>query len=691
MPVILIALFVLFSCLADLWPVKKTYFFVYSTVDDLLTMDLQVHPAMRYTAGNGIHSGESLLYVLTVKLFHLLIPFRVACLRAVSVCSTVVSLFFLYLTGKRLFSRPVALLFLFLLVTSPIYLESMRAFGFIPLTNTIVVMAIYFFTASLRGRRPCPKLVLSALFGLMTLSLYLPGKLVIILPVLFFLFFPRKYWPRLLLYLFLVIIPVMAVDFAAGDVVFDIKYALEADGEFLMYGPTISCLTDRLQENAALLAGYLLQINRSYFIDPRAEIMEDSRSRLFNVMYTPFFFIGLGACLWRLFRRKEEGFIAAAWFTIFFLTPLLSTELTPRRFILALNPMYLMIAIGLVTCYRFFRARLPSPVARRYLAGSFLLLLIGTGLCDLHEFFFLVSRPSASYSRKELKKITEMIDKEGRKAAFIVIDETRVADLIWGNPYFARPLIGPDITRKFVYLNQLQDIRAYFPPAGEGVLYLFSLKGTGQSGEMADAIRQWDQDDSGALAVSTVAGTGFYTVLSTGGSSVPMPEDWAPAGMRHLKSSMDIPLRVSSEYSTVAGGIRLRDKRPETFWRISNREVGQPAWIMIDLGPEGERAIRVLRALPRENHPEEFFRNAELLGSRDGITWKNIASVTQDIVPRGEQWREWDFKNEEKYRYYKLIIHDGHSGRNNVFLSLAELDISGGDDRGTEATAGDDQ
>ena len=123
---VLIGLFVALAILADLWPVKTTYFYIYSRVDGLLTMDLPLNPAMRYAAGNGIHSTESFIYVLAVKLFYLLIPYRFFCLRAVSICSTAISLFFLFKLAALIFCRQIAFLFLFLLITSPIYLESMR-------------------------------------------------------------------------------------------------------------------------------------------------------------------------------------------------------------------------------------------------------------------------------------------------------------------------------------------------------------------------------------------------------------------------------------------------------------------------------------------------------------------------------------------------------------------------------------
>jgi len=132
-------------------------------------------------------------------------------------------------------------------------------------------------------------------------------------------------------------------------------------------------------------------------------------------------------------------------------------------------------------------------------------------------------------------------------------------------------------------------------------------------------------------------------------------------------SSLDIPLRVSSEYSTVAGGTRLMDDRPITFWRISNVEFGKPAWIIRDFGRDKSRIIRTLKAFPRRGHPEEFFRNAELFGSNDGQNWEAITSIVQDELPRSGDWQEWTFDNDRPYRFYKLMIYDGYTGRGEKF------------------------
>ena len=640
-----------------------------------MTMHLPINPAMRYAAGNGIHSTESLVYVLAVKLFYLLIPYRFACLRAVSVSSTVIALFFLFKLAAVLFCRQVAFLFLFLLVTSPIYLESTRAIGFIPLTNMIVIIAAYYFISSLNNKRWAIKVAISALFGLLTLSLYLPGKLIIVIITVSALLYIKRYWSKLLLYSVLIVAPILILDQALDDITYDVKYALEADGEFLMYSPAFSRLAERLTNNAEMMAGYLLQLGRRPFTEPFSELLEDCRSRLFNIAYTPFFFIGLAICLW---RRRPGTIFLLLWFGFFFLGPILSTELSPRRFILALNPIYLLVAVGLWFSYRLISRGIATPRGMKRFTCCSLIFLAGIGGLDLHEFFFQVARPGHNYSKAQLKEIAELINNQGKEAAAIVIDEITMKDLLWGNPYFDKQFIDPAVTGKFVYLNRLQNYVTKIPDQAGGVLYLYPLPDsrknfTPDDLQLYSDIRQVRDDLNEKIEVIQVPGIEFYSVLVKKGDKI--SDNRIKRLTRELdpRSSLAIPVRVSSEYSTVAGAERLMDSRPITFWRISNVELGNPAWIIRDFGRGKSRIIRTLKVLPRRGHPEEFFRNAELFGSNDGQDWEAITPIVQAELPRSGIWQEWKFDNDRPYRFYKLVIYDGYTGQGANFLSLAEL------------------
>ncbi len=675
--VTLIGLFVAFSIIADLWPVKNTYFYVYSRVDGLLTMDLPINPAMRYASGNGIHSTESLVYVLAVKLFYILIPYRFACLRTVSVVSTAIALFFLFRIAVLLFCRQIAVLFLFLLVTSPIYLESMRAIGFIPLTNMIVIIAAYFFISSLNSKKWAIKVAISALFGLLTLSLYLPGKLIIVIITIYGFLFLKRYWSKLILYLILIIAPILILDQVLDDISFDAKYAFQADGEFLMYSPSLSHLAERLTDNAEMVVGYLFHLGRRPFTEPLSGLAEDCRSRIFNIAYTPFLFLGLAICLW---RRGPGNVFLLLWFGVFFLGPILSTELSPRRFILALNPIYLLVAVGIWFSYRQITRRIVNPRAMKLFACCSLVFLAGIGGVDIFEFFFQVAKPEYAYSSNQLKEIAKLIDSEGQKADSILIDEIPMRNLIWGNPYFDKGFIDPDIAEKFIYPNQLQNYVTKLPQGEGGLLFLYPLPTSEEKYSEQDIQVLTDlKSEDGVLKkiaeVKAISGANFLTFLINDKSKLSPDIKKLLISEWQQGSSLEIPLRVSSEYSTVAGGQRLTDSRPETFWRISNVELGQPAWIIRDYGKGESRIIRTMKALPRRGHPEEFFRKAEIFGSDDGQNWDGISLIVQDHLPPPDTWQKWRLDNNKPYRFYKLMIYDGYTGKGENFFSLAELKL----------------
>ena len=132
--VLLIGFFLLIALLADLWPLKNTYF-NWNKVGVRAHATLlvnQLDPAMRYVEGGSPDADHSLYYLLAVKFFSIFIHSRLLCLRVLSIVATAISLFFLYRTATILFSRPVALITLFIMVTSPI---SQRQLYFPPNDN----------------------------------------------------------------------------------------------------------------------------------------------------------------------------------------------------------------------------------------------------------------------------------------------------------------------------------------------------------------------------------------------------------------------------------------------------------------------------------------------------------------------------------------------------------------------------
>lgn len=113
---------------------------------------------------------------------------------------------------------------------------------------------------------------------------------------------------------------------------------------------------------------------------------------------------------------------------------------------------------------------------------------------------------------------------------------------------------------------------------------------------------------------------------------------------------------------------------PDSYWHVDEKKIGQPAWVAADLGPGREEAVNLVRTLPRQDIPRQSFRTAIFQGSPDGGEWQDIAAVIQDRPPIAGKWREWLFTNQTPYRYYRLLIVDGHE-RNYAFYSLGGLEF----------------
>jgi hypothetical protein len=138
-----------------------------------------------------------------------------------------------------------------------------------------------------------------------------------------------------------------------------------------------------------------------------------------------------------------------------------------------------------------------------------------------------------------------------------------------------------------------------------------------------------------------------------------------------------VSLEASSESSGGGEVENLRDEDPDTFWHVAMDKIGQTAWVTVDFGAGRARVIRSLTARPRRGHPEQFFRLAQLLASQDGKTWNLLAPVAQDDPPVEGQSYSWTFDNDQAFRYYQLLISDGHQGSAHYFYSLGELEMLG--------------
>lgn len=424
----LICLSVFLSLLADCWPCKKHYFFSQDSVTKIFDNLADLKPGMRYSRGHGGESHESLAYLSLIKIVHRIIPSRIFCLRISSLLASLAALLLLYRIALELFSRWIALLFLFLLSTSPVYLESMRTLSFIPLSNLVVAAALYFIVSGLNNRRVFLKTLLLAGCCFLTMSLYVIGRLVALFAIVYFGLYLRRDWRKLMIFLLLLVGPLLLLDLALGDKRFNLKDAVEVGPEWLKMEPgrVEGTLKNRVRSNFILARDSLLQRERRPFED------EDHRSRLFNLFYTPFFLIGILLCLVRL---KRSNLFLLLWFALFFTVPLGSSWWGVRRIVFALPPIYLSIALGLEFVFRLLQRSFSSAACRNSLTGVSLALLAVIGGWDIHEFLFLVAKPTYNYSRGQLQSVAFSVMEEGRGNSFIwCVKPSR--DLILGNPYF---------------------------------------------------------------------------------------------------------------------------------------------------------------------------------------------------------------------------------------------------------------
>lgn len=676
----LIVLFVLSVFLADLWPARNVYFLIFHKVDSLLTMELPINAAMRYSAGHTENSCDSLPYVLLLKLIHIFIPGRLQVLRIASVAAALVALVCLYRMSSALFGRVIASIYLFLLVTSPVYLEGMRSFGFIPFTAALVAISTHLLFSTLNRKRTLVRVMLLSGCSFLLLSGYALGRVAIVFPLIIYGISPKRNWRKLIIYTVVLVSLIMVFDLASGDTRFDFKDWYTVGTEWMMNRsnqPLHIRNSHRVLRNTTDLADYFLQRDRTPFMEPTSA--DDlTQARIFNPVYTPFFLAGLIFCL---VKRKQNQVSLLLWAGCFILALLPTTELAMRRFIFALPPIYLLLALGLRRVYQALLHLAGSASRRRILLSVSLVFLCATGGYDLYEYFFRVARPKCDYSSSQLAEVAEYIEQQGREVSSIVIGHSPIfLPLIWGNPHFDPRVVRVETAKKIVYEHQEgitlrgQIDRALYEGTGTLYLYPFFPGAEIEYGpELRNELRQLSEQPPPGVSVSRVPGVEMYGVtVKNSGFHLPASANRA---YRYALYKNEQSISVSSEYSWDNSHRQLVDGRPETFWKISPPEIGKPVWVLFDLGREGTRAIRSLSALPRADRPEEFFRESVLLGSKDGRIWENVTPIIQQDAPRSGVWLHWNFDNETEYRFYKLEIYNGYACRDKNFISLAGIQL----------------
>ncbi len=452
---IFIGLFISIAFLGDLWPMKNVRVHAYAWFHPGnvagLSMDFKLSPAMRYSFGSAARYYNSLAYLAPVRLVHYFIPDRLLSLRVLSILCSAFALLVLYRLTAILFCRGIGILFLFLLVTSPSYVENSRAFGYGPLTNLVICGMVYLLALILNRRKPVLKAALLSLLSYATLSLYVIGRLIIFLPVVVFVLYLKKYWLSLIVFSGLLIGLVLASDHIIGDTHFKIRDAILINHEWLQpreIDPSInvSVIWGRFSENLRWVTRYL-SIKRSPFYHEGEENWMKPEAMI-NAVYWPFLCIGILICLT---RRKTSNIILLGWFFLLALVPMISHWVSVRRFMYALTPIYLLIAIGLWWAYGFAIGLLPAGnTFRKRLPALMVICLSLIGGYNIHTFFSETARPEHTYSRRQLRLIASSISEKGDPAKVIRYNNAAM-DLIWGNPYFDRPLIGKNIIDKMEY------------------------------------------------------------------------------------------------------------------------------------------------------------------------------------------------------------------------------------------------
>jgi len=108
------------------------------------------------------------------------------------------------------------------------------------------------------------------------------------------------------------------------------------------------------------------------------------------------------------------------------------------------------------------------------------------------------------------------------------------------------------------------------------------------------------------------------------------------------------------------------DNLTNTYW-LSD-ETAFPHWIKYNLGAEVAKKARKLRLLPGQQQIKDF----KLEGSNNDSVWTELleGEATWNVV-----WNEWEFNNAVAYQYYKITITSNHTGGDNTYAGITEIEL----------------
>jgi len=637
----LLAAFLGLALGADLLPGRKFYFEAQIARMTPFFEFERLTPALRYYNGNAVGSFRSLPYMLVLKAAHTLVPARLLSLRLVSVAATAVSLVLMFRLASRLFCPGVALLWIFSLVFSPLWLDGMRAYGYLPFTHLFVVLGCVALTLPGEGRRAWIKAAVLALAVYATLSLYLPSHLIFWLSVIYLLLAPRREGKTLVLFLAFFFGVTVGVDRLLGDVALNFRDFLlpEIGGEWIMKGPRMDggLLEGNLFQNAPLLLRPLL----SYSALPLPAI---------------FTALSVAGVLLSLCLRRRSNIFALLWLSIFLLSPLTSNAIPFRRIVFAFAPLHLAGALGGWFLFRLAGTALGPAWSRRLLVPSALALLIFLALLSSRSFLREVSRPDGNPTRESLNYLAAFVLERGETDAQVMYDE-RIADLVWGNPALA-DRVSEDLHRRMVAVTPAAARRFHRSglersPRPSIVLYRRSEE------EAYRDLPSWAAELTGEEVVrGAVPGTEIEFII------LPCPAGLPP----ELLTQTSAVLRASSSHRRrESAWVRddnlrnnLTDGDPTQHWAPDPGAQDQAPWVEADFGTGGGRTVRVIGLLPGGDPPSArgFLRRGELAGSDDGKEWDRIAVIEEENPDPGTGWRFWIVPNGRALRFYRLTVFD---------------------------------
>ncbi len=173
------------------------------------------------------------------------------------------------------------------------------------------------------------------------------------------------------------------------------------------------------------------------------------------------------------------------------------------------------------------------------------------------------------------------------------------------------------------------------------------------------------------------------TIMFGGGCRRPSPTTPVSAAEdipweRNLLLGRGVELTSSSHNLDSERIGNLLDNDPHTFWHVDLELVGLPAWVKVDFGEGPGAAVSSLAFHPRVDQTgrvfgDQFFWNVRVQASRDGDDWQDLAWLRAVRPPEVSGWYRARLDNPARFRFWRILILDGHSGKSKNFLSLADL------------------